>query len=172
MTTHIQPAPVVSAPFTSRLAGRAVVAGIIGGILVDLYLFAVHAAPFPGIYQYVSSALVGKAAYSSPSYIWLGVAIHFAVSIVWALVYAYGANAMRALGRWVVGGLVLGVAVMVVMTVGEMVMKIAPPMTTRSIILGLIGHVVFYGWPVAGYLAWAGKPKGIAQLGLGARDGG
>lgn len=154
-----------------RLMGRAIVAGIIGGILIDLYLFAVHAAPFPGIYQYVSSALVGKAAFASPSYIWLGLAIHFAVAIGWALLYAYAVSAMHAARRWVVGGLVLGVVVMIVMMIVQMVLKMAPPLTTRNLVINLVGHVVFYGWPVAAYLAWGVMPKGIAQLGLNVPKG-
>lgn len=170
MSTQIHPGHAAREPLArsraSRLAGRAVVAGIIGGILVDLFLIVVHAAPFPMIYQFVASTVVGKVALTSASYIWLGVAIHFAVSIAWALIYAYAANAMHAIQRWALGGLVLGVAVMIVMELLQMIAGSAQSITVRSEIVTLISHVVFFGWPVAWYLAWATRPKGIATLGL------
>jgi hypothetical protein len=171
MSSQIHPAAAATEPFAGRLAGRAIVAGIIGGILVDLFLIVVHAAPFPGIYQFIASSIAGKEAFTSTSYIWLGVAIHFAVSIGWALLYTYGWYARHPSERWVLPGIAFGIVVLVVIEVIQLIAKIAQPITLQSGILVLIAHVVFFGLPVAWYLAWAGKPKGIATLGLGARDG-
>jgi hypothetical protein len=56
MSSQIHPATAAAEPFAGRLAGRAIVAGIIGGILIDLFLIVVHAAPFPGIYQFIASS--------------------------------------------------------------------------------------------------------------------
>jgi hypothetical protein len=135
-------------------------------------LFVAHAAPFPTVYQYIASAVVGKVALASTSYAWLGVAIHFAVSIGWAMLYAYAWYARHPSDRWVLPGLAFGIVVMIVMEVIQMIAHIAQPITLMGGIVTLISHIVFFGWPVAAYLAWANKPKGIAQLGLGTRDGG
>lgn len=139
--------------FRNTLAVRAVVAGVIGGILIDLFLILTRMAPFPGIYQFVASGLVGKVAYTSSSYIWLGLIMHFTISVVWALLYAYGANAMHVLRRWLVGGFVFGVVVMFAMHGVEMVSHIAQPLSLLSIESGLMAHLLFFGWPVAGYLS-------------------
>jgi hypothetical protein len=72
----------------------------------------------------------------------------------------------------VLPGLAFGIVVMIVMEVIQMIAHIAQPITLMGGIVTLISHIVFFGWPVAAYLAWANKPKGIAQLGLGTRDGG
>lgn len=140
--------------------GRAVVAGIIGGILIDLFLVLTGSAPFPGIYQFVASGLVGKVAFSSPSYIWLGVVLHFVISIVWALLYAWAAGAAHTLGRWVLGGLVFGIVVMVVMQLVEKISHTSQPMTFAAVVGGLIAHVVFFGWPVGWFLSRPVAAKG------------
>lgn len=165
MSSTVQPIDTDAEPFSGRLAGRAVVAGIIGGILIDLFLFFMH-APFPGVYQYIASVLVGKAAFSSTAYIWLGVVIHFGVAIGWAILYAYVANRMHVLHRWTVGGLVFGIIVMIVMEIIQLVAKIAQPITVRSGIVALIAHVAFYGWPVAWFVGRSVRPPVIATLGL------
>lgn len=156
--------------FSGRLAGRAVMAGIIGGILIDLFLFFTH-APFPGIYQYIASAVVGKVAFTSKSYIWLGVAIHFAVAIGLAILYAFVASRMHVLRRWVMAGLAFGIIVMIVMQIIEMIVKLAQPITVKSGSIMLIAHVVFYGWPVAWFVGRAVRPPVIATLGLGGTKG-
>lgn len=142
-----------SGSLKGSLAGRAVVAGIIGGILADLFLVVTRMAPFPGIYQFVASGLVGKAAFASSSYIWLGVVMHFLISIVWALIYAYGANAMHTLRQWLVSGIVFGIIVMIVMQIVEIVSHMSQPMSVAGIVGGLISHIVFFGLPIAWYLA-------------------
>jgi hypothetical protein len=142
-----------------------------GGILVDLFPILAHAAPFPAIYQFIASAMVGKVAFTSASYIWLGLAMHFTVSIGWALLYAYGWYARHPSDRWVLPGVLFGIVVMIVMQIIQMIAHVAQPITVKRGILVLIAHIVFFGWPVAWYLAWAGKPKGIAQLGLNVPKG-
>lgn len=137
--------------------GKAVVAGIIGGILIDAFLILTHMASFPGIYQFVASGVVGSVAFSSPNYIWLGVVLHLVISIVWALIYGYVAVAGKFTQRWLVGGIVLGIVVMIGMTIVQMLAHLAPAAAPSLSTLGmlLIAHVVFYGLPVAGYIARA-----------------
>lgn len=135
------------------LVGRAVVAGIIGGILIDLFLVVAGMAQFPGIYQFVASTVVGSVAFTSSSYIWLGVVIHFAISIVWALIYAYVANARHTLQNWLLGGLVFGVVVLIVMQILTVIMGAGQPLSISAVAVSLVSHVVFFGWPVAWYVS-------------------
>ncbi len=136
-----------------QLAGRAVGAGIIGGILIDLFLALSKSAPFPGVYQFVASGLVGKTAFTSSSYIALGVAMHFVISIVWALIYAFTANAADKLEAWLAGGIVFGIVVMIVMTIVQTLAHLAGAPTVQTIIMGLIAHIVFFGLPIAWFLS-------------------
>ncbi|MGZ3496386.1 MAG: hypothetical protein ACXWNK_03795 [Vulcanimicrobiaceae bacterium] len=136
----------------SQLAARALVAGIIGGVLIDLFLIVFRFAPFPGIWQFVASGLVGKIAFTSGSYIVLGLFLHFLISIVWAEIYAYAASAAHALHKWLVSGLIFGVVVMVAMQLIEVAKGLAPAPNAAAIAIGLIAHVVFFGWPIAWYL--------------------
>jgi hypothetical protein len=135
-----------------HLAARAVVAGIIGGLLIDLFLIVFRFAPFPGVYQFIASGLVGKVAFTSSSYIFLGLLIHFGISIAWAEIYAYVASAARALDKWLVSGLIFGVIVFIVMQIVTISKGMAPAPTATGIVVGLIAHVGFFGWPVAWYL--------------------
>jgi hypothetical protein len=154
MGAQAQPDGTQSANRSSgSLVGRAVVAGIIGGILIDLFLVVSGAAPFPGVYQFIASSVVGQVAFTASSYIWLGVAMHFGVSIVWALLYAFAANAAHSLRKWVVGGLILGVIALIGMQIISTITHIAQPLTVTSIVGSLISHVVFFGLPIAWYVS-------------------
>lgn len=157
MSVHAQPLREDTKPFGRDLAGRAVVAGIIGGILIDLFLVVARRAPFPGIFQFVASAMVGKVAYTSSSYIWLGVAMHFVISIVWALLYAYAAHITQLRRRWLVGGFVFGIVVMIMMQAAQLLSHTSGPLTLVGTIFGLIAHVVFFGWPIAWILSRSGS---------------
>jgi len=137
---------------------RAIAAGVIGGAVVDLFLIIVRAAPFPGIYQFIASALVGPVAFTSSAYILLGLVMHFAISIVAALAYAYVATRSRALiENPTLWGAIFGVGVMVVMQVVTGVAHVSPPPTVIGIVIGLLSHVVFFGLPVAWYIALGEK---------------
>jgi hypothetical protein len=128
----------------------AVVGGIIGGVLIDLFLIATG-SKVPGLWQWVASNLVGPSAFSSPSYAVLGLVLHFATSIFWAIVYVYVWRAVNDLSNWIVGGLVWGVVVMVAMTAFLTIRGTAPPATVLSVIFTLIGHWI-YGLSVAWYV--------------------
>jgi hypothetical protein len=143
----------------NTLLGRAVIAGVIGGIVVDLFLILTKQAPFPGVYQFIASGIVGKDAFASDSYIWLGIAIHFLISIVSALAYVYIGNALHLLSRWLLGGAILGVVVMIVLQVLLISRQLAPVPDATHIVLSLIAHIVFFGWPIAWYIARTASPR-------------
>lgn len=143
--------------------GRTLTAGIIGGVTVDLFLILARVAPFPGMYQWIASTIVGPVAFTSSAYIGLGLAMHFFISIVFALAYSAIAARWHALienpTAW---GAIFGLAVMIVMQVVTGLAHAAQPPSVKGIIVGLIGHIVFFGLPVAWYIAFSGKRQTLA----------
>lgn len=129
----------------------ALIAGIIGGILIDAFLAIVlHTSPV-GIWQFVASTIVGPTAFTSPSYALLGFIVHFVTSIVWAVIYVYAFDAFGQLRNWIVGGIVWGVVVDAAMNL-LLLVKVGQPFVP-AFTQGLIAHVIFYGLPVAWYVA-------------------
>lgn len=144
--------------FRRRLAVVAVVAGLCGAVLIDLYLivtetFVIHNATPLLVMQWDASNALGMAAYAGG---WktaaLGTLMHFAVSVIWGVLYV--AAAVRF--RWLVthpvaGGVLLGVVAMSVMRavihLGHAIVRPFPNALSFSNIL--IAHVVFFGIPVA-----------------------
>lgn len=142
---------------------RTLTAGIIGGITVDLFLILARVAPFPGMYQWIASTIVGPAAYTSTAYIGLGLAMHFFISIAFALAYGALAARSRALvDNPTLGGVVFGIAVMLVMQVVTGLAHVAQPPSVVGIVISLIAHIVFFGLPVAWYIAFSGKRLTLA----------
>ncbi|HVA27068.1 MAG TPA: hypothetical protein VNF68_02745, partial [Candidatus Baltobacteraceae bacterium] len=107
--------------------------------------------------------LVGSAAFASTSYVWLGLLLHFLISIIWATIYAYVATAARFTSRWILGGIVLGIVVMIGMQIVTMLAHLAPAGAPSMSMLAmvLIAHVVFFGLPVAGYLAYSQRRSAV-----------
>lgn len=139
------------------LLGRALVAGIIGGAMVDLYLAVVMHTSLVAIWQFVASAVIGKIAFTTPSYAALGFVVHFAISIGWALIFAAAAQLRPALlaDPWL-WGFVFGVVVMAVMTLVLALSHLssgAPSAT--ALVNSLIDHTVFFGIPVAWWISRA-----------------
>jgi hypothetical protein len=127
------------------LIRQALIAGIIGAIIVDTYLsIALHTSP---VALEVRNA---RTAFDVGSPI-LGVIVHLVIALVWALIYAYVFNAIGQLRNWILGTIVLGVAVDAVMNLIIM-LKTGAPWGT-AFVGGLITNVVFYALPVALYLS-------------------
>jgi len=131
------------------LAARAAIAGLVGGIIIDLFLFGTKSAPFPGAYQFIASGLFGKAAFESRWYIAAGVALHLSISIVAALAYAYLGRELHLLHRWLAAGTLFGVVMLIVMQTVMAFAGLSHPLSVRGLATGLIAHVVFFGWPIA-----------------------
>lgn len=142
---------------------RALTAGLLGGVIVDLFLIIVRAVPFPGVYQFIASTLVGPVAFTSSAYIALGLVMHFLISIVFASAYAFIASRSRALlEQPIAWGAVFGLAVFAVMQVVLTLAHAAQPPSVKGIVIGLISHVVFFGLPVALYIARGEKRQTLA----------
>lgn len=133
----------------------ALLAGLAGGIVIDAFLYVVTLLPQHGsilsIWQYVASTLVGKIAFSSLNWAFLGLVAHFFVSIGWAGGYAYLAQQRTFMDeRWVVSGLVYGFVVYLFM---QIVLIASNNFMWPSGIVGwlvpILAHMVFFGMPVA-----------------------
>lgn len=134
---------------------RAVLAGIAGGILLDLYLWLTTVLPahqsVAAALQYVSSTVFGSVAYGSDSYAVAGAAISLLVSIGWAGGYAYFTNAQPATNRhWLVAGAAYGLIVYVLMQLLLLGSgRLIPPANPTELVNAVAAYVVFFGIPVA-----------------------
>ncbi|HEY1976915.1 MAG TPA: hypothetical protein VGG89_10240 [Candidatus Baltobacteraceae bacterium] len=143
---------------------RAVSAGIAGGILLDLYLWLTTALPahqsMLPVWQFIASTVFGNVAFTSASYAAAGLAIHFLVSIGWAGGYAYFVQTQPATNRrWILAGAAYGLVVYVLM---QLILlgggHFTPPATPNALVIPVIGHIVFFGIPVA-YVVRALTPE-------------
>jgi len=125
---------------------QAIIAGIIGGIIVDAFLsIELHVSP---VALETHNATIAAGPGASPV---LGVIVHFVTAIVWAVVYAYAFNAIGKLQSWIVGAIVLGVVVNAVMNF-MITMKTGAPWS-KGFVADWIPNVVFYALPVTLFLA-------------------
>ncbi len=133
-----------------------VVAGVAGGILIDLFLFAMQVAAgtppdkLAGNFAFIAAVLLGPSAYANPAAVPLGIGLHFAVSIGWALGYVYLIRSQPQLlvRPWVSGagfGLVVYVFMQIVLLTAGQYHRTTPGVLGTQ----LLAHVVFYGIPVA-----------------------
>jgi|SRR5579863_9366794 len=137
------------------LVKSAVLAGVTGGILIDLYLWLTTIVPAHGsiltMWQFVASGAIGSTAYSNTSYAWLGLLVHFVVSIGWAGGYAYLAQSQTFLNqRWPLSGFFYGFIVyifMMLLTLGAHIFVF--PSNADQVLNAVIAHCVFFGIPVA-----------------------
>ncbi len=137
-----------------RIVLRGVVAGIVGGVLIDAFLYVATALPqhmsILGIWQFVASSAVGKVAFGSTGYAWLGLTMHFAVSMGWGVGYSYLSETQPAVNaRPLVSGLLFGVVVYVVMQMALATVGLLVITSGMQVIIGIIAHTMFFGVPVA-----------------------
>lgn len=131
--------------------------GVVAGVIVDAWLLLLevvvfHATTVGGFYQYVASAVLGMAAFSEGlGTVILGIAMHFAISIVFAAVYVFLAERIVGLRRPVPGGIAIGILAWVVMSFIVVPLSQAPkmPITALGLVIGFVSHVVFFGLPLA-----------------------
>jgi len=131
---------------SASLLVPAVIAGILGGIVVDAFLSIAHHISPITLWTGMAAAAAGP---GSPW--WIGLLVHAVVSIVWAILYAYIASAAGQLRNWLVCGLIWGVLVTVVMAF-IVSTKTGSPWSTQFM-QDLLGTAVFYALPMSFYLA-------------------
>jgi len=132
------------------------VAGIAGGVLIQLFLFAAQlaggtpAGKLAGGFAFIAAALMGPSAYTNPAAVPIGIVLHFCVSIGWALGYVYLVRTQpQLLTRPLISGAGFGLMVyifmqIVLLTAGEYHRPAPGALATQ-----LIAHIVFFGIPVA-----------------------
>lgn len=131
-------------------------AGIVGGILIQLFLFAVQLAggtppeQFAGDFAFIAASLEGPGASASPALVAIGIVLHLCVSVGWAVGYAYLARTQRQLvTRPLISGIGFGVVVYIFV---QIVLLTAPQHhgpAAGSIATQVIAYTIFYGIPVA-----------------------
>ncbi len=140
---------------------RSLLAGLVGGVVVELYLFAAGLASWPGTYQWIASTLVGPRAFTGSGYLWLGLALHALVSLGWALAYGLvGTWHSRLAAHRLAGGLTFGIAVFVAMQALLAVLGAWALPSATTLVHAIVAHTLFFGVPVA-LIATAG-PGGAA----------
>jgi uncharacterized membrane protein YagU involved in acid resistance len=115
------------------------------------------------MYEWIASTLVGPVAFTSTSFIALGLAMHFLISVAFALAYFFVAERSPALrDNPLLWGSVFGLAVYGVMEVVLAVAHAAQPPSVKGIVISLIAHIVFFGLPIAWYAARGEKRQTLA----------
>jgi uncharacterized membrane protein YagU involved in acid resistance len=143
------------APSTGSMLVTGVIAGAVGGILFSAYFVLValaitHSVDFIRPSQFDASAVVGKVAFTDPRYALLGIAVHFTLSIAWAVGYAYAAvQTPQVRAQPIVSGIVYGIIVYVAMLLVQVAAGVFVPPNTVMLVESLIAHTVFFGLPVA-----------------------
>ena len=142
------------------LYGATAIAAIIGGVILDLKLIVIDHAPVPGLWQFIASTMFGPVAFSNTAYALVGLIMHFITSFFWAYLYLFVWSRINSLQNWIVGGLVWGVVAMIGMT-AFLVVKGVMPMPTMGwpVLSSLIGHTIFFGLPVAWYIARSARAR-------------
>jgi len=142
-------------PNWTRVLQQALAGGIAGAVIVDLYLWFTVLLPSHGTllakWQSEAQAALGPAASTHPVYAWIGLVVHFVVSIGWAGGYAYFAQTQTFVNaRWLVSGLVYGgvVYVMTELLLLGAHMFVFPP-TPLDFLNQVVASTVFFGVPVA-----------------------
>ena len=140
------------------MARTAVISGLCGAILLDLYLvitepLVVRRVTPLLVMQWDASNLLGMAAYRGG---WAtaaaGTLLHVCVSIVWGGVFVLAALRIRWLtDHALTAGVILGIVAMALMRgiihIGHAIVRPFPSFWLFLYIL--VGHVVFFGIPVA-----------------------
>jgi len=147
-----------------KIIAQAALAGLVGGILLDAYLWATTIEPAHGsliaLWQWIASTLIGKAALTSPAFAWLGLLVHFVTAMIWAGGYAYLAATRPYMNRqWVVSGLLFGFVVFVFMQIVLLAANnFTWPSSPLMFVDTIVAHMLFYGVPVAYVVARLDPP--------------
>jgi hypothetical protein len=138
-----------------RIAAQAVLGGIAAAAVFDLYTYLTVVLPSHGsmgaLWQSDAAIAVGKVAFTSATYVWVGVLVHALVSIGWAGGYAYWAVRQPILReRWLIAGPVYGIIVLIAMQLILLAVNLYRfPATPTIFVNGVVAYAVFFGLPLA-----------------------
>jgi len=133
-----------------------IVAGLAGGILIDVFVFAMQLAAgtppdkLADNFVFIASAVLGPSVTASSSAVPIGIVLHFCVAIGWALGYVYLARSQpHIVARpWISGagfGLTVYVFMEIILITAGQYHRPPPGLLGTQ----LVAHIVFYGIPVA-----------------------
>lgn len=144
---------------SQRLLPIIALASLLSAFLVEIPLWLSGAVTWPAGYQWISSLVLGRSAFTSAGAAYLGVFLHIAVSLMWAAIYVVLASRFSPATRQpIVYGALYGLLVYVVMQSAIALSGSWQPLTALTLAIGLVDHVAFFGIPVA--LVTAAKLRG------------
>jgi hypothetical protein len=137
-----------------RIVLSGVLAGLAGGILFTLFIYATSLLPahasILSLWQFVASTAFGKAAYGSPSYAWAGLALLLLAAMGWGIGYAYLAQSKPVVNKQpLISGFIFGIIVYIVMQFVLFSVQALKVPDAVSVYLDVVAATVFYGVPVA-----------------------
>jgi hypothetical protein len=130
-----------------RVFSQGVVAGIVGGIVLVAFIFFAFFLPQHGTIAQLFAADAANIHQSSPL---IGAVARVCVGIVWGVAYAYIANSRPSImnNPWI-SGPVYGFIVWLAMQLVLMAGGVWRPFPLNFVFVILIGHMLFFGVPVA-----------------------
>jgi hypothetical protein len=142
-------------PNWALIVRQAVVAGIVGAVIFNLYLWLTTVLPAHGslaaMLQRSASIALGPTALNDPSYAWAGALVELIAGMGWAGGYAYFAQRQPFVNaRWLISGFFYGFVVYVLwllLLIGAH--AFAYPGTPTALFNDVIARTVFFGVPVA-----------------------
>jgi hypothetical protein len=138
----------------SRILMSGAAAGIVGGICFNAFIYLAGLLPAHAsvlsLWQFSASTAFGKAAFTSPSYVWIGLVLIFAAAIGWGIGYAYIAHSRPAVNKQpIISGFIFGLIVYIVMQFVLFSVQALKVPDIMSVYLGVLGCTVFFGIPIA-----------------------
>ena len=149
-------------PSSNGNLGKAI---LFGGLAVGLgdffdanfFFGLLRGVPYGRIWQSVASGLLGRDSFNGgASTVALGIFLHFVIATIVAAVYMLAARKLRFLvsDKWIVWGLLYGVAVNFVMQNAVIPLSRVPrnpnaPFVFAVFLNGYIGHMLLVGLPAA-----------------------
>ena len=129
---------------------RGIVAGLIGVVLLDAFLYAALLVP---------QHLPPSALWLGSGPLWLGLLMHVIVYLAWAVAFSYAAQTRPSVpAHPYISGIVYGAIVMILMQIVQMAANIPLNLTLPFVVCGFVAHAIFFGLPVSLCVARAMRP--------------
>uniref|UniRef100_E6Q842 Uncharacterized protein n=1 Tax=mine drainage metagenome TaxID=410659 RepID=E6Q842_9ZZZZ len=141
------------------ILARGILAGIVGAILIDGFLYVTQVRPQGGtmlqLWSFVAMAAMGKGVLANPLAPLYGAIVHLLVSLAWGVAFAWIAASQPYIAkRWLPSGLAYGIVVYLAMDVVMLAAGVLQnPKTPNDLIFQLLAHMVFFGLPIAWIVA-------------------
>ena len=142
-----------------------IIAGLIAGLTLELFLAAAQwskggaAGAIAGI-EWTASVAAGNGVIGQPYAVPLGLALHFATSILWAFGFLYVADRQPQLfARPFISGLGFGIVVYFLMQALLVPAGKFAGMTIYSFDRDIVAHTLFFGVPLSLIVARLARPR-------------